>query len=378
MAIRCHVEEIRDWARLEQLRDAWRCLANQAVEPNCFYEPFFLIPALRLLAADSRPRVLAIWAINEATSERVLAGLAPVERARVFDRLPLRAWRLWRHKYCFLTAPLIHRHYVESATVALLEWLRRSGAISVLAMVRAGEVQDAVERKAGDMCVARAERWERSCCETGTSAEDYIERAVCRKHRREYRRQERLLGERGEVEYRSWQPGEAIEPWAHAFLELEASGWKGRHGTAFASVEADRRFFQEMIAGAAADARLMMLGLYWQGRPIAMKLNFVCGEGSFAFKICYDESFSQYSPGALLELENIRQIHARGIAWMDSCADPGHWMMERVWRERRRFDTYYLGPKVCGASIAAPLAALKRAAQSHRDANSPRKASTAR
>ena len=35
-------------------------------------------------------------------------------------------------------------------------------------------------------------------------------------------------------------------------------------------------------------------------------------------------------------LENIRRFHARPeLRWMDSCADPGHFMVNRLWLDRR-------------------------------------------
>jgi hypothetical protein len=80
----------------------------------------------------------------------------------------------------------------------------------------------------------------------------------------------------------------------------------------------------------------MMLGLRLAGRWIALKCNFVSGEGSFAFKIAYDENYARFSPGTLLELENIRRFHARrDLRWMDSCAIPGHFMLNRLWLDRR-------------------------------------------
>jgi hypothetical protein len=80
----------------------------------------------------------------------------------------------------------------------------------------------------------------------------------------------------------------------------------------------------------------MMLALYCGEHPVAMKCNFLAREGSFAFKIAYDEAFARYSPGTLLELENIREFHRRpGLQWMDSCAAPEHFMVNRLWLDRR-------------------------------------------
>ena len=40
-----------------------------------------------------------------------------------------------------------------------------------------------------------------------------------------------------------------------------------------------------------------MLGLFLDDRPIALKVNFVAGDGAFVFKTAYDEAFSRFSPG---------------------------------------------------------------------------------
>ena len=79
-----------------------------------------------------------------------------------------------------------------------------------------------------------------------------------------------------------------------------------------------------------------MFGLFLNGEPIAMKVNFLASPGSFAFKIAYDERFSKFSPGVQLELENLRRLHETPkIEWMDSCAVPKHFMINRLWKERR-------------------------------------------
>ena len=84
----------------------------------------------------------------------------------------------------------------------------------------------------------------------------------------------------------------------------------------------------------------MMLAIHLDGRAIAQKCNFLAGDGAFAFKIAYDERYADFSPGVLLELENIRRIHAsQAIRWMDSCAAPNHFMINRLWTERRIVQT---------------------------------------
>jgi hypothetical protein len=123
--------------------------------------------------------------------------------------------------------------------------------------------------------------------------------------------------------------------WVDWFVELEARGWKGDAHTALATEEVDCQFVRTMLLGAAERGRLQAIGIWLNGRPIALKLNLLATPGSFAFKIAYDEAYSKFSPGVLLELENIRVFHqGTDAAWMDSCAAPDHPMINRIWRDR--------------------------------------------
>lgn len=67
------------------------------------------------------------------------------------------------------------------------------------------------------------------------------------------------------------------------------------------------------------------------------KLNFLAAtQGADKLKIAYDEQYAAYSPGVLMELENLRLTLDEGLFdWMDSCAIPNHPMINHLWAERR-------------------------------------------
>jgi CelD/BcsL family acetyltransferase involved in cellulose biosynthesis len=93
-----------------------------------------------------------------------------------------------------------------------------------------------------------------------------------------------------------------------------------------------------------------------------MKCNFVAPPGAFAFKIAYAEELAAHSPGVLLELENIRRIHGEPhVQWMDSCAAPGHPMIERLWKEHRAVQSWVLPLGTRGRIATATLSLLWRA-----------------
>ncbi|HXL39570.1 MAG TPA: hypothetical protein VN928_03405, partial [Myxococcales bacterium] len=79
---------LSDWAELEALQDAWEELAAASVEPNPFYEPWMLLPALRSFARRERVEVVLVFRGD------LLCGLFPIVHRRG------RAG-LWRHRYCY-------------------------------------------------------------------------------------------------------------------------------------------------------------------------------------------------------------------------------------------------------------------------------------
>src|SRR5690606_37031550 len=126
-----------------------------------------------------------------------------------------------------------------------------------------------------------------------------------------------------------------IEPWITAFLDLEARGWKGRAGSALASHSGTQAWFRAILAGAAEAGRLDMRALDVDERPLAMLINFLVPPGGFSFKSAFDEDYARFSPGVLLQKANLDLLDDPAIAWVDSCAAPGHPMIDSVWRERR-------------------------------------------
>jgi hypothetical protein len=149
--------------------------------------------------------------------------------------------------------------------------------------------------------------------------------------------------------------------WIARFLVLEAKGWKGRRGEAFNRTADGREYFLEFMEHFLARGRAMLLALQLNGEDVAMKCNVLApdGRGSFSFKIAHDEALARYSPGVLLELDNVRRLHepGRGVAWMDSCAIPDHPMIDHLWSERRRIVYVMVGSR---GPIGRALVALFR------------------
>lgn len=369
-AAHCSVRVVREPAELLALASDWDELAAQALEPNVFYESWMLLPALQRYADRQR---LAVVLVSVETGggpamRKKLCGVFPLEQARGYRRIPIRHWRMWRHDYCFLCTPLVHRDFAAAGLNAFFDWLAGPQAgLPLLDFQFAGgdgplrEALDAVLLRRGVVsCVS--DRFERAVLRCGASADEYIHAVMDRKRRKECVRQQNRLAELGKLEFDELTAGGDVQAWTDEFLALEAAGWKGRAGSALASSDADRRLFTTIATEAFRRGRLMLLALRLDGRAIAMKCNFLAGAGGFAFKIAYDEQHASLSPGVALELENIRRAHARGLAWMDSCAERDHFMANRLWAERRVIeDRAVAGRGGLGRLLIRALPTLRRA-----------------
>ena len=128
---------------------------------------------------------------------------------------------------------------------------------------------------------------------------------------------------------------DGIEAWIEHFLALEARGWKGSAGSALACAGETAGLFRESMTAAAERGCLERLSLELDGAPIAMLATLITPPGAFSYKTTFDEHFARFSPGVLLQLENLALLERPDVRWADSCAAPDHPMIDSLWRERR-------------------------------------------
>jgi len=368
------VTVVDDLTALEQYVSAWEDLAAAAIEPNVFYEPWMLMPAIRAFGAGRRALFALIQVPDPARplGSPLLAGLFPLELKSHYDgtakKLPLKTISLWRKpEITYLCTPLIRAGYGREVIAAFFDWLAAGShgcSLMEFAFI-AGDgpfhqtLLDYFNERPRLSCVTNI--FTRALFRPASDAETYVRAALRRARRKEFERQERRLSEAGRVEYLSLEPGDDVAAWIEGFLQVEATSWKGMGGRALVCNEADREYFVEVAKEAFRRGQLMMLALHFNGRPIAHKCNFLSRPGSFAFKIAFDEKYARYSPGVLLELENIRRLHTQSeIKWMDSCADTDRFMINHIWTDRRTIQTLVVGAgKPLGDLVVAAIPLLK-------------------
>jgi CelD/BcsL family acetyltransferase involved in cellulose biosynthesis len=261
----------------------------------------------------------------------------------------------WVYPHCYYGAPLLREGRERDAWRGLLGVLdadRRAGDFLHLRLVDAdGPAARALRELCRDegRAISEVARYERALLHSTLSAEDYWTQTVRSKKRKELRRQQNRLAECGAITRAVLTDASDLTGWCDAFLALERSGWKGEEGTALGSASHDEAFFRQACDGAFAAGLLDMLRIDCDGRPIAMLVNFVAGNGGFSFKIAIDPEFGRYSPGILIEIDNLaRVLDDRRAPWMDSCAAPDHPMIDSLWGERRAIVQYRVALKGAG------------------------------
>lgn len=336
-----NVVVISDPEDLTEHIPAWESLAASALESNVFYEPWMLMPALRAYGADKDLRFVLIYTPDPARphGQPLLCGFFPLERQPNYKRLPVATFSLYKHDYCFLCTPLVRADRPRECLAALFDWLASDCALTEFGLI-AGDgpfyqlLADLFNERA--LFTFDSECFTRAMFRPRADADEYLRGALSREHRKDLRRRGKRLSESGRVQYVEMETDENATGWIEEFLQLEASGWKGEQGTALACKEADRNFFAAVATEAYRRGRLMMLALKLDERTIAQKCNLLAGNGSFAFKIAFDQNYARFSPGFMLEVENIHRLHQRpDIVWMDSCAVWDHSMINRLWLDRR-------------------------------------------
>lgn len=346
---RTFIEIARGGDELAERIAEWDELSGHAIEPNVFFESGAFLAALRHFP---RPGPLCCVFVYQAgatggASDRRLIAFAPFVRVGKGPRDRIPSYRLFTHLHCYLSTPLIHREHVDAALDSLLAWMDGApDGVRVFGLYNITGDGSLAQSLRGRLAARGQPNFtesehERALLRVEGGADAYLARGLPVRKRKELGRQRRRLEELGRIAVAETGPEDAAGPWFDRFLELEASGWKGqRGGWAFSRTPEGRGFFLAFMEHFQARGRALLLALHLDGREIAMKCNLLAadGRGSFAFKIAHDEAFARYSPGVLLEVDNIRRLHepARGIAWMDSCADPDHLMIDHLWRERRR------------------------------------------
>ena len=362
---------VTDAAELETLVPAWRTLADNCLLRNPCYEPEFLIPLIKHRSSEKdsgdAAHVLIVETVGVSSQPTQLLGLLPVVE-RPFYRLPVRCMHAWRPDEAFDATPLLCPNHSELALAAIFSALSDQG-VRLLSM-NTVSASDQLQKPLRSVAQSRSlpiftrDCFERAAIETLGSGDEYLQQSMSKNRRKKSKQLLRRLEREGEVRFEHTDQNADFQAWAQDFVDLEASGWKGKNGSAIACSDNTLSFFLEMVDRFAARGAIRFGKLSLDTTPIAMLVDICSGSHVSGFKVAFDERFADFSPGFLLELQNIRWLHDLGCELCDSCTAPDNELINRLYSSRLPFQSIVVGldPKM-KACVSLALPSIQKAAQ---------------
>lgn len=349
---------------LERWVPAWRELARDTVEPNPFFEPWAFIPAWRYLAS-AEERCLFIFSDQQPD---LLLGFIPITRYRSYSGLPLPHLGIWRHRHCYLGVPLIRTGATEQVLGQLFDWLeeRRDGYLGFQFpwLYQDSDIKFGLVRFALQRCcrLDEVESFDRAILLPRFNAEKYISQAVSGKHKKDLERKHRGIKEQGGIKFDVSHDSLELSEWLEQFLSLEHSGWKSRAGGSLRSSTLEESFFRDFVTLGANSGGIIRQTLTLRQKPIVVRVVLRSGTKTFAFKTAYDERWSKWSPGMLMELENLSwALEQENKITMDSCSAQNAELFRRLWLDTCGISSLMISTqRAAGRVIVSAIAGLRQ------------------
>ncbi len=312
----------------------WRALAQRAVEPNGYY-----LPAWELaVSATARGRTDASALSAFDGSSARLIGLMPVISLWHTLKIPLPAL-VSAHPYGTLCSPLLDGEAPIEAATQLLQQAREAGAHALvlndvaLDGAAMNSLKQALNR--GGLKPRILSSYVRASLDATQDGDTLLREALGARKLKELRRQRHRLEEHGPVRFEVARRPDEIGPALETFLQLEASGWKGKRGTALVQHAGDAAFIRRAVPALAETAQCEIITLRAGTTAVAAGIVLRHQDRAFFFKLGIDERFARYSPGVQLTLDLTRHLCADpAVASADSTASADHPMINPIWRGR--------------------------------------------
>ena len=316
----------------------WRALAERALEPNGYYLPSWEL-AVDAFASGS-PGASALVAQSSAAPDGAnrLMGLMPVVSMARAYKIPLPAL-VSAHPYGTLCTPPLDRDMAHEAAAGLLRAARQAGAHALI--LREISLDGATMRTLREVMLEDGlhprvlQSQLRACLDATREPEELLREALGAKKLKELRRQRHRLAEHGAIRFDVASTREQVAAALEIFLRLEASGWKGKRGTALSQDDGDAAFVRRAAPALADTGQCEILTLSAGETPVAAGIVLRHQDRAFFFKLGIDERFAKSSPGVQLTLDLTRHLCADpAIATADSTASADHPMINPIWRGR--------------------------------------------
>ncbi len=327
----------------------WDQLADNCDTMNIFYRSALCISAIKNLSIFDATQFFTLWrkTNNPAPKddEDILIALMPLSKMTQYSRWPIPHYKNTQHPNNFLGNPLIWQGYEEVFWNEFLDYsnddIPNFNFVYLDKLSLDGRIFDALQT----ISHKRNQRFdivqksERAKLQTTQSSKAYYAQNIRKKKRKEIQRLRNRLDELGDITFDESlsheKSDDEVDTWLGDFLTLEHAGWKGENGSSLESNADTKAFFWDAMWALHAKQQLHLSSMRLNGQPLAMLISLIDNKTGFSFKTAFDEDYARYSPGVLLQVENLSLYEKYGLHYIDSCADENHPMIDKIWSERR-------------------------------------------
>ena len=318
----------------------WRTLTERAIEPNGYYLPEWALAVNASAHGRTGVSALRAWRVGSQTRDDAprLIGLAPVMSLWRACKIPLPAL-VSAEPYGTLCTPLLDSGMANEAVARMMRQAREAGAHALI--LRDVALEGAAMKAFTESLSQSGMRPRvlhsrlRACLDATRDADELLHDALGSKKLKELRRQRHRLAEHGAVHFDVARTPSDVAAALETFMALEASGWKGKRGTALIQDDGDASFARRATVALAETGQCQIMTLHAGDTPVAAAIVLRHQDRAFYFKLGVDERFAKFSPGVQLTLDLTRHLCADpAIATADSTAGPDHPMINPIWRGR--------------------------------------------
>ena len=323
------VQWLEGRAAFDALAPEWDALVART-DDQLFYRHAFLSLWLDAFAPGARLAVLV-----QREGGRLVAALPLLRRRLRVCGLPARAWCAPANLHSCRSDLLAEDPAAAARAFAAALAARRDWDLVQLCDVPPGGRAERLLAAAPESGLL-AGRWAslRPPYVALPATMEALERRLGSKHRTALRSRRRRLAARGRVTLERIAGGDRMEQALAEGLALEASGWKGRAGTAIRQHPATLRFYTTLAQEAADRGALALWFLRVDGRAVAFQYLLEHRDRCLLLKQAYDEAWRDCGPGQLLMEDVLRAAIRRGFAEFDLLGDDAP--AKRLWTDRTR------------------------------------------
>jgi CelD/BcsL family acetyltransferase involved in cellulose biosynthesis len=318
-------------AAFTDLLPEWRALWAQAPDREPFSHPGWVQAYLSAFEPSARPVVLTV-----RLDGTLVAALPLVRESTIFDGMPVRLLRAPMNPHSFRAQALVLADQPPQTPCAFIDHLSAMPGWDLLTIPRFARsgFADQLGHCAASHgfpillhphCPTRYIAIPARALDGGDEPwlAD-VDPDLRKKMRRAWRQIQQEF--RAEPELETCEVAEPAD--LQRFYDLEASGWKGRAGTAIKCSPGTVRFYTDVAQAFAGERALRLHFLCVQGVTIAGAFSIIAADRLYVLKWSYDEEYARYRPGQLLSGEMLRDCFKRGLRTMDLGEDADY---KRAW-----------------------------------------------